>query len=444
MKISTRLSVGLFILCLSASLELSAQDQRAEGLINITERAAAERTQQDAIRPDRPLIGIYAGHAENGVGISSTADGGGAAAAGLEAGDVITAINGNALQDLHDLQRELSKYEGGQAVAVTYLRNGQSREASVTLKAKPNIRPDRPLIGIYPESNNGRGIRVDDITAGGGAVAAGIRSGDVITHLNGQPISGMTDLKAELSKYEGGDQVKVDFLRNGQTQSAEVTLQARGQNRHENVSRERDPCAVFIGVSLSGGGKEGQGVHVSGVIEDTPAREDGVLQGDDILALDGVEVNTFNELLYERNKHQPGERFTLTLLRDGAVIDIESRFRSCDRSENISETQVEEEIIADSPQDIIIDNSLKVEQWRAFPNPAFGSLNVQFQAAAVPTTVRLIDSRGRSVYREVMNRFDGYYDQQIDLSEVPPGNYFLQVVQGDEFVTEKIVVIPRA
>lgn len=447
MKIFTRLCLGLLLFCLMGTSGIYAQEKNSAELKEIRQHDVIQRIDQSDIRADRPLIGIYTGHSGEGIAISSTVDGGGAAAAGLEAGDVITAINGDVLRNTHDLQVALSKYQGGQQVKVSYLRYGQTREANVTLKAKPDIRADRPLIGIYPESNNGKGIRVDDISAGGGAVSAGIKSGDVITGINDMPINSLTDLKAALSKYQGGDQVQVSYLRDGQVQQTQVTLKDRSEAQSSYVSRDRDPCAVFIGVSLSGNGPDGRGVHVSNTIDDTPAKTYGVQSGDAILALDDVFVNTFNELLHERNKHQPDDFFTLTVLRDGQVMDIEARFKSCE-TETTAEEPVEVVEISEEytrPQDdIIIDNSLKVEQWKAYPNPAFGTLNVQFQAEAVPTTVSLIDARGRSMYRETMNRFDGYYNQQIDLTDIAPGNYYLQIRQGDQFVTEKIVVIPRA
>jgi S1-C subfamily serine protease len=453
MKIFTRLCLGLLFVCLFGTSGLFAQEKQLQDaremheikrVKEVKEKLFLEGMHQQDVRADRPLIGIYTGHSDNGVAISSTVDGGGAAAAGLEAGDIITAINGTDLRNTHDLQVALSKYQGGQQVAVTYQRYGQTREANVTLKAKPIIRADRPLIGIFPESNAGNGVRVDDISAGGGAVSAGIKSGDVITKINGQAINSETDLKEQLSKYEAGDQVAVEYLRNKQVNQTQVTLKDRSES-HNNRSHDRDPCAVFIGVSLSGSGPEGRGVQVSNIIDETPAKASGVKSGDAILALDDVYVNTFNELLHERNKHQPNDYFTLTVLREGQVISIDAQFKSCEKEEPTEEAPTEtvkEEV--EAPQDIIIDNSLKVEQWKAYPNPAFGTLNVQFQAEAVPTSVRLIDASGRSVYRETVNQFDGYYNQQIDLSDITPGSYYLQIRQGDQFVTEKIVVMPRA
>lgn len=448
MKIFTRLCLGLLFFCLLGTTGINAQEKATYENHEIRAIPHSDQADYHGIRSDRPLIGIYTGHSEDGIAISSTVQGGGAETAGLEAGDVITAINNQKISNVHQLQIELSKYQGGEQVAITYERSGQSRNAKVTLKAKPNIRPDRPLIGIFPGNNDGHGIMVDDISAGGGAVNAGIKSGDVITKINAVPVNNMTDLKVELSKYQAGEQVAVEYLRNGAPQQTSVTLKDRSENHGAYRSRDRDPCAVFIGVSLSGKGIEGQGVHVGSIIDETPAQTFGVKGGDDILALDKVTVNSFNELLHERDKHQPGDDFTLTILREGQIMDIKAQFKTCENEAPATETPVEIEQPTrgndETPNDFAIENTLKVEEWKAFPNPAFGTLNVQFQGEAAPTTVSLIDGNGRAVYRETMNRFDGYYNQQIDLTDIGPGNYFLQIRQGDQMVTEKIVVMPRA
>ena len=451
MKIFTQLCLGLSLLCLMVSAPLNAQEKNLSEVKEIKkakqlkEKVWMMKHHNDDVRSDRPLIGIYAGHHDQGVEVDNVVEGGGAGIAGLQSGDVITAINGTSLTNLHDLQRELSKYQGGQQVAVQYLRDGQSLQANVALKARPNIRADRPLIGIFPESNDGKGIRVDDIAAGGGAVEAGIKSGDIITQINGATVNSMTDLKAELSKYQAGDQVSVTYLSQGSSQQAMVTLQERKQRNRSNWSQKRDPCAVFIGVTLSGTGEDGRGVRVSGILDDTPAQISSVKEGDDIIALDDVFVNSFNELLHERNKHQPGDYFTLTVRREGVEIDIEAQFKTCEEEPMAKEEETEEiEEELEEPQQIVIDNTLKIEQYRAFPNPAFGNLNVQFQAEALPTVVSIVDASGKTMYRERLNRFDGFYNQRIDLSDFTPGNYYLQIRQDDKVITEKVVVLPRA
>ncbi len=57
--------------------------------------------------------------------------------AGLQAGDIITALNGTALDGAHPLDLVLSQSEPGQAVTLDVVRDGQTIEVSLTLGTRP-------------------------------------------------------------------------------------------------------------------------------------------------------------------------------------------------------------------------------------------------------------------------------------------------------------------
>ena len=74
----------------------------------------------------------------SGTTIAGVVSGGPAAAAGLEPGDVITAIAGTAVSDPTDIQTAVLAHKPGQRVAVAYLdRNGFSQMTTVTLGNGP-------------------------------------------------------------------------------------------------------------------------------------------------------------------------------------------------------------------------------------------------------------------------------------------------------------------
>lgn len=57
------------------------------------------------------------------------------------------------------------------------------------------------------------GVYVESVDLSSPAYLAGIRTGDIITKLNGIEIVNMLDLKSELFKYVAGDNVSIEFLR---------------------------------------------------------------------------------------------------------------------------------------------------------------------------------------------------------------------------------------
>lgn len=70
----------------------------------------------------------------------------------------------------------------------------------------------------------GFGARVQQVSAGGAAAAAGLRAGDVITKLDSTVITDATQLTALVKEDAAGANVKVTFKRGSATQSATVKL----------------------------------------------------------------------------------------------------------------------------------------------------------------------------------------------------------------------------
>ena len=69
-------------------------------------------------QPPRPWLGLFATDAADGVVVTGLAPGGPAARAGIAAGDVVTALDGQEIEDLGDLWRKLwAAGEAGVAVS---------------------------------------------------------------------------------------------------------------------------------------------------------------------------------------------------------------------------------------------------------------------------------------------------------------------------------------
>ena len=68
------------------------------------------------------------------------------------------------------------------------------------------------------------GAAIGDVTAGSAAEAAGLEAGDVVTKIDDLQITGADSLIATVRSYRPGDQVTVTFVRNGDTQTAQLTL----------------------------------------------------------------------------------------------------------------------------------------------------------------------------------------------------------------------------
>ena len=71
---------------------------------------------------------------------------------------------------------------------------------------------------------NIEGVYVAEVTEGGAAKLAGMKSGDVITAINGKKVNSTTQLKESVGQYRPGDKIDVEVNRNGHHHHHELTL----------------------------------------------------------------------------------------------------------------------------------------------------------------------------------------------------------------------------
>ena len=70
---------------------------------------------------------------QQGAQVENVASGSPAAGAGLQAGDVITAVDGTAVSNPADLAQQVRSHQPGDQVTITYSRSGNSTDAQVQL-----------------------------------------------------------------------------------------------------------------------------------------------------------------------------------------------------------------------------------------------------------------------------------------------------------------------
>ncbi len=149
--------------------------------------------------------------------------------AGIREGDQIILVNGENVATEAEFRRHILAGRGRFPVVV--MRNGEREEILVSaddLQAAANVptqerTDDRAALGIWfyamPE-----GAHVVHVVPGSPAERAGLRQGDFVTSLNGEPCTDWQAVTERVAQAEPQSAVKMQVSRRGETLAMEATL----------------------------------------------------------------------------------------------------------------------------------------------------------------------------------------------------------------------------
>jgi serine protease Do len=180
---------------------------------------------------DRELASYFGAPDATGVVVNSVTLDSPAARAGLSPGDVITALDGRAVEaekeeDLGGFQRLVAERRPGQEVELRVLRDGNERSLRVQLAAQPKVVPE--------EAESEAGFHVQEITEqifrserlaaregafvsfvarGSPAAEAGLQRGDVVLRIGDAPVGDLAGFRRALEQVEGRERFLVTARR---------------------------------------------------------------------------------------------------------------------------------------------------------------------------------------------------------------------------------------
>lgn len=177
-----------------------------------------------SMRQDERNRDVDLGDAIDGVFVVNVTDGGGALAAGIKQGDIITAINGKKVKTMNELQETIVQYRPGDKVTVTLIRDKKEKTFEVELKnSRGNTElvknADMDVLGAtfqdVPEQtrhqlNIGYGIQVSEIK-NGLLKNNGVQKGFIILRINNRQIKSVDDIE-QIYKEASGSSDPVLFI----------------------------------------------------------------------------------------------------------------------------------------------------------------------------------------------------------------------------------------
>jgi Do/DeqQ family serine protease len=155
-----------------------------------------------------------------GVYVNGLTSGGSGEEAGIKKGDVITKVGEVNVNNVPELQEQISRFRPGNKVMITLKRNNQEKVLPVILKnkngntdviEKPKIEVVSALGATFEDINEkdmqklgiNNGLRINKLSAGKLA-SAGIKEGFIITNVDKKKITSVEDIKTALETKKGG------------------------------------------------------------------------------------------------------------------------------------------------------------------------------------------------------------------------------------------------
>ena len=161
-----------------------------------------------------------------------------------------------------------------------------------------NIQPVTPAMAESMGMKTAKGAIVDETMPGTPAVEAGLKSGDVITKLNGETVEDAADLTQRIGSFKPGAKVELTYLRNGAEKTAQITLadQKTEKVAMANTSQATKNKGATLGIQIAPAkdvaGSGDKGVAIVGVDPNGAGAAQGLTTGDIILDVSGKSVST--------------------------------------------------------------------------------------------------------------------------------------------------------
>jgi len=211
---------------------------------------------------DALLEALDLGDGTHGVLVADVVDDSAADKAGIERGDVILTIDGDAVESADSLRDRVADFDAGDKVEIQVFRDGKKKKIEVTLGEAPErdrlsdgprvfewrgdgpmehtpdgnvfmFRTSRPQLGVRLEELGDKlgeyfgakaGLLVLEVYDDSAAQKAGVEVGDVITSADGVELTEVQQLLDILDDREAGDEIRLDVVRDHKSKELTATV----------------------------------------------------------------------------------------------------------------------------------------------------------------------------------------------------------------------------
>ncbi len=272
-----------------------------------------------------PFIGIRYWGIDEGLLVTGVIANTPAEVARLQSGDIVTAVEGEAIQ-VDTVREVVWKHEPGTTVTLSLNRDGEAMEQNLTLMARPEdlfenptyaIPLDLASVGLYVGHCDDK-LLVLGALAGSDIATAGFQVYDQIVAIDGDTVSNIGEADVAVSYLSEGDVLSFVVMRGDRELviNTVVVDHRRRPPRHRQPQPRLEFSNTYVSNSIGLG--YGDGFIQVQAIE--PAHElytAGIRRFDFITAANGAPLD-------EAQDYFSGDEITLTVARESGTFEIEA------------------------------------------------------------------------------------------------------------------------
>ncbi len=456
------------------NLVIDMKRMRDGGMLNDMSMALSLPDELEAPEEPQAFLGVYyadqvkgdhTSAAKEGARITGVDEDTPAAKAGLKEGDVIVELGGKKVADGESLVEAINGHQPGDNVKVIYYRGKQKSTVDVTLGERAseernfnfnwnddseapssqdmdwdayngagNWNPEEhAFLGVVGGSSEDEkpGVRIGEVVDSTAARRMGLKEGDIIRSINGNPVEDFGELSEEIGDMKPGDTVKIDLTRDDKDLALEGKL-GRTQSRSWRWSGSGTPPMPPAPGMPPMPDLNGTEMSPEDLAEYNQAMQEYLRD----LAERARDMDEYARDRDERRREMAELREEMNHLRRDLRGDVTKEIRVTINEIKLSKEEAE---LLKNKGVANLDQPLELQDLRCFPNPSEGSFHIQFQ---VPDrgdlNVDIHDATGERVYHETISGFKGNYDRTLDMSDRAGGNYFLVITQNGKAQARKL------
>ncbi|MBA3673945.1 MAG: PDZ domain-containing protein [Chitinophagaceae bacterium] len=210
-----------------------------------------------------------------------------------------------------------------------------------------NDKEKKAFLGVTTEKVDD-GAKIQSVSKGSAAEKAGLKEGDIITHVGNKKIVDADDLISAVNTYKPKDEITLSYKRNGKAENAKVVLGEKSfphafifnnmnsgdfnfkmLNPAKKPTLPHQPFAMAWGFGRSRLGvriedtDNNNGAKVTNVEEESAADKAGIKKDDIITAVNGKEVKDVNEVRKEIANTIAKTSYNIKAKRNGSDMNFE-------------------------------------------------------------------------------------------------------------------------